>query len=283
MAAPTRSPLRCVRLPEAADTSRRASLPVQNDQTPPPTTARLWEIDVARGVAVVLMIFFHLMWDLQFLGLSDVNVFSTPWQAFARGIGSSFAFLMGLSLALVGARLRSSATLWHYALRRGGLIFGLGMLITLATYLALGDQYVRFGILHLLGSMLVLAAPLMFAPAWAAFVVGVAMIILGVLLSGQTIAGPWLLWLGVQQVGVAMADYYPLLPWGGPMVLGVAVGQWVYPGGVRRRALPDLAPAAPVRGLALLGRHSLLIYLVHQPILLAILFGLRRWLVSEGS
>lgn len=258
----------------------RVSLPVQHDPIPPRTTARLWEIDVARGVAVVLMVFFHLMWDLQFLGLSDVNVFSTPWQAFARGIGSSFAFLMGLSLALVGARLRSRRALWRYALRRGGLIFGLGMLITLATYLALGDQYVRFGILHLLGSMLVIAVPFVFAPTWAVLLAGLAMIVLGALLAGQVIDGPWLLWLGVQQAGVAMADYYPLLPWGGPTLLGVSFGQWAYPGGARRQALPDFASTTPARALGLLGRHSLLIYLAHQPILLAILFGLRRWFVS---
>ncbi len=46
---------------------------------------------MARGIAVVLMIFFHLMWNLQFLGLSDVNVFSAPWQAFARGSVASAA------------------------------------------------------------------------------------------------------------------------------------------------------------------------------------------------
>ncbi len=69
---------------------------MQTHPTAARTRARLWEIDVARGVAVVLMVYFHLMWDLQFLGLSSVNVFSVPWQAFARGIGSSFAFLMGL-------------------------------------------------------------------------------------------------------------------------------------------------------------------------------------------
>lgn len=251
---------------------------MDSSPTRPGATARLWEIDVARGVAVVLMVFFHLMWDLQFLGLSEVNVFSTPWQTFARGIGSSFAFLMGLSLALVGARLGDRGALRRYALRRGGLIFVLGMLISLATYLALGDGYVRFGILHMLGSMLVVAAPLVFAPAWAALLAGLAMILLGALLAGRTVEEPWLIWLGVPQAGVAMADYYPLLPWGGPALLGVAFGLWAYPGGARRRRWPDLAATAPARALGLLGRHSLLIYLAHQPVLLALLFGLRRWL-----
>lgn len=248
----------------------------------PAIQSRWWEIDAARGVAVVMMVFFHLMWDLQFLGLSTVNVFSTPWQTFARGIGSSFVFLMGLSLALAGARLGGGGALWRYALRRGATIFGLGMLITLVTFLALGEQYVRFGILHLLGAMLIVAAPFVFLPAWRTLTVGLLMIVLGALIAGQSTQGPWLLWLGIPPAGVEMADYYPLLPWGGPALLGVAVGGWAYSRGTRRYSLPELARAPLVRSLSLLGQHSLLIYLAHQPILLALLFALRLSL-GRGS
>jgi uncharacterized membrane protein len=72
-----------------------------------------------------------------------------------------------------------------------------------------------------------------------------------------------------------MVDYYPLLPWGGAALLGVACGRLNYPDGRRRLSLPDLSAAAPVRALRFLGRHSLLIYLLHQPILLGALFGLQ--------
>jgi uncharacterized membrane protein len=70
---------------------------------------RLWELDALRGLAVVLMIVFHLTWDLQFLGLIVVDVFSRPWQIFARGIGSLFIFLLGVSLVLSSARAPSRA------------------------------------------------------------------------------------------------------------------------------------------------------------------------------
>lgn len=243
---------------------------------PAAAPSRLWEIDVARGVAVVLMVFFHLMWDLQFLGLSAVNVFSAPWQAFARGIGSGFGFLMGLALALVGARLSDQAKLWRYALRRGATIFGLGALISLATYVALGDEYVRFGILHMLGAMLIVATAFVPLGGWPAAAAGLTMIALGALVGPSSeISAPWLLPLGIPPAGVAMADYYPLLPWGGPVLLGVAFGSWAYPGGVRRWRLPGLGGAPVARGLGLLGRHSLLIYLAHQPVLLAALFAVR--------
>ena len=237
-------------------------------------TIRLWEIDAARGVAVVAMIFFHFMWDLQYIGLSSVHVFSTPWQIFARGIGTTFAFLLGLSLWLVSTRL-SRRERWRYAVRRSSTIVAIGLLITAGTYFFIGDAYVRFGILHLLGSMLVVSLPFVTAPLWLTLGVGLAMIAVGAYLSTLSAPFPWLIAVGVAQEGVAMVDYYPLLPWGGAALLGVACGRLSYPAGQRRVALPDLSAVAPIRALRLLGRHSLLIYVVHQPLLLGALYTLQ--------
>jgi uncharacterized membrane protein len=82
---------------------------------------------------------------------------------------------------------------------------------------------------------------------------------------------PWLLWLGIKQVGRSMVDHYPLIPWFGLALLGVFAGQTLYPNGQRRFALQDWSCSPPVRGLAFLGRHSLPIYLIHQPILFGLL------------
>lgn len=243
-------------------------------QITPPPARRLWEVDAARGVAVVAMIFFHFMWDLQYFGLTDVNVFSEPWQIFARSIGTTFTFLLGLSLWLVTTRL-SSRELWRYAVRRSLLLVGLGLLITLGTWLFVGDAYVRFGILHLLGSMLILSLPFIRAPLWLTVGVGLMMIGVGAYLTTLRAPFPWLVAFGVAQAGVEMVDYYPLLPWGGAALLGVACGRLCYPGGQRRLALSDLSAVAPIRTLRFLGRHSLLIYLLHQPILLGTLFALQ--------
>lgn len=237
-------------------------------------SARFWEVDAARGVAVLGMVFFHFMWDLQFFGLSSVNVFSTPWQIFARSIGTTFTFLLGLSLWLIATRLSPQA-LRRYAIRRGVTILGLGLLISLGTWLFVGDAYVRFGILHLLGTMLVLSLPFVRAPLWLTFAMGIAMIVGGAFLTPLRAPFPWLTALGVAQAGVEMVDYYPLLPWGGAALLGVTCGRLVYPDGQRSVALPELGALTPVCALRFLGRHSLLIYLLHQPILLGALFALQ--------
>ena len=237
-------------------------------------SARFWEVDAARGVAVLAMVFFHFMWDLQFFGLSGVNVFSAPWQVFARSIGTTFTFLLGLSLWLIATRLPPQA-LRRYALRRGVTILGLGLLISLGTWLFVGDAYVRFGILHLLGATLVLSLPFVRAPLWLTFGIGMVTIIGGAFLTTLRAPFSWLTALGVAQAGVEMVDYYPLLPWGGAALLGITCGRLAYPDGQRRIALPELGALAPVGALRFLGRHSLLIYLLHQPILLGALYALQ--------
>jgi uncharacterized membrane protein len=234
---------------------------------------RIWEIDGARGLAVVLMIFYHLVWDLAYFDFAGVNVFSSGWQTFARSIGTTFIFLSGVALVLwAGRHARPWPLVARYTLRRGGLLFALGMVITLATYAFVGQSYVRFGILHLLGSALILATPFLYLPPLASIVAGLLLIGGGFALNQTTVSFPWLIWLGVLQSGVAMVDYYPVLPWFGVTLLGIAAGRMFYPQGQRRIALHDLSCLPPLRGLIWLGQHSLAIYLVHQPVLIGLLF-----------
>ena len=123
---------------------------------------RFWEVDLVRGIAVIEMIYFHFMWDLSFFRISDVNMLSSGWQNFARSIGSTFIFVMGLSLTLTYNRAIAKGGgdgLFNKFLRRGLKIFAWGMLITVATYFFAGRQFVVFGILHLLGATMILAYP----------------------------------------------------------------------------------------------------------------------------
>jgi uncharacterized membrane protein len=71
-----------------------------------------------------------------------------------------------------------------------------------------------------------------------------------------------------------MVDYYPVLPWFGLALLGIFTGYSLYPQGVRRFSLPDGSAFPPFQALRFLGRHSLLIYVIHQPILIGLLMAL---------
>lgn len=230
-----------------------------------------------RGIAIILVVFYHFVWDVGYFGLYPVNALSPGWLAFARGIGTSFIFLLGLSLTLSYNRYlqrRGQPAPFDKYLGRGAKIFALGLLITGVTYFAIGRGFVIFGILHLLGLAVILAYPFLRLNKWLSLALGLVLIGLGVYLNRLSVSFPWLIWLGVKQQGRAMFDYYPLLPWFGVALLGIFAGRSLYPQGRPRLALPDLSAAPLVRGLSFLGQHSLPIYLIHQPVLIAIIIGL---------
>lgn len=233
---------------------------------------RLWEVDLARGLAVGGMVIYHLLFDLDFFELVRLDTGSGPWLALARGVAVTFLLLVGISLTLSHSRgvLRGKRSGFLKYLERGAKIFALGLVITAATRYFLGEAYVRFGVLHLIGLSVVLAYPLV-ARGRAALLLGAATITVGLYTRTLTVGFPWLLWLGLRPEGLYTVDYFPLLPWFGVVLLGVFLGNVLYPGYSRTFPPPDMRGSAPVRGGCLIGRRALLVYLVHQPLILAAL------------
>jgi len=219
------------------------------------------------------MVLYHFTWDLVYFGLYQANLLTGPWQTFARSIAMIFIFVMGISLTLSYQQaVQRTGHTRHFAkyLRRGGQIFGLGLIVTGATYFFIGRGFVVFGILHAIGLSIIAAYPFLGRSKWLSLVAGVAAIGLGLYLNSLVVSYPWLVPLGVKQSGRYMVDYYPFFPWFGVALLGIFAGQALYPGGIRRFDLPDWSQVAFVRGIRFLGRHSLLIYVTHQPILIGL-------------
>jgi uncharacterized membrane protein len=154
---------------------------------------------------------------------------------------------------------------------RGLELFGLGMVATLVTWLFLGSGFVVFGILHFIGLSVILGI-LFTRFKFTNILLGAAAIMFGLYLQGLATEGPWLLWLGLMPMGFYSVDYFPLLPWFGIFLFGIAFGNAFYPKGKRAFRIPDLAKNFFAKYVCFLGRHSLLIYLVHQLIIVAILW-----------
>lgn len=238
---------------------------------------RFWEIDALRGVAIVMMVIFHLMWDFWAYDIiPNLVLYAGFWKYFQRTCANLFLILVGVSLAVVtmqrmGDDLSGRPPFRPY-LWRGLKIFGCGMLVTLVVWAA-GIGYVHFGVLHLIGFASIAAYPLLRERGinlilWAIFFVA------GYLLLTSRFDFPWLLWLGFVPHNYFPNDYFPVIPYFGVVLLGIFFGNSLYGPEGRRFLLPDISQWLPIRGLRWLGRHSLIIYLTHQLVLFAILAAL---------
>ncbi len=233
---------------------------------------RLWEVDAARGVAILMMALYHLLYDLDTFAGYAINSTSGFWARFADATAFSFVFLVGVSLTLSysreGNRRRGRCLFGKYLLR-GARIFGYGMLLTAFSWL-MGIGVILFGILQLIGVSIILAYPFLRFKTLS-LILGLLVIAAGAYVQSRGLSSEsvLLLPLGVVPTDISMPDYRPLLPWFGVALLGVFAGNLVYGNGGRiaRNAERPLA-ATP---LTFLGKHSLVIYLIHQPIIVALL------------
>lgn len=254
------------------------------------TQPRFFEIDLCRGIAILMMVLFHTLFDISYFSLAPVNVASGFWRYFAYATATLFLFVVGVSLVVSQARAASTLSGFPLAkkfLLRGAGIFCLGLLVTLATWLYIPTGCILFGILHLIG-VSVMLSPLFFRLKKYNLPAGFAFIAIGLfaipLINPVTISLPaagafLLLPLGLHSATFWSVDYTPLFPWFGVVLVGLGTGEFLYGDGVRHFTMPRL-PDIVVMPLSFLGRHSLLIYLVHQPaiiLLLAVLTGTPVW------
>jgi uncharacterized membrane protein len=230
---------------------------------------RFWEVDAARGIAIIMMIVYHCTYDLDTLGGYHIQSTTGYLALFADVTAGLFLFLVGISLAI--SRTRTSLTGWRLFgkyLARGLRILAYGVVLTVI-FLALGMGVVAFGILHLIGFSIILAYPFL-SLRLTNLVLGTVIFVAGQYVLAQDLYSQsfWLLPFGVVPEGVMMPDYRPLLPWFGVVLIGLFFGNVVYGG---RPAVPEDKAPVLARPLLPLGRNSLFIYLIHQPIIIALL------------
>ncbi len=232
--------------------------------------SRIELLDFARGIALIAMTIFHFGFDLELLGVKDAGFISQPhWKYFARAIASSFLFLAGFSLYLSHGK----GILWTSWKPRMVKIVAAALLITIATYFATPDQYIFFGILHAIAFASVARLIFLRIP-WPVIVV-IAIGVFAMRYYGRTalLDAPYWYWTGLSAANPNSSDYVPVFPWFSAPLLGIAIAKicnqmrWF-----EALAKPQL-DQAPARALKFIGRHSLVYYLLHQPIMIAALFA----------
>jgi uncharacterized membrane protein len=237
--------------------------------------ARIDAVDALRGAAICMMIVYHAAFDLNWFHFISTDFNHHPfWLCFRDLIVGSFLLLVGVSLVLAHRAAISPRRYW----RRIALVGACALLVTAASYAAFPRTFITFGILHCIVVSSLLAWPLVRFPR-AALWVGLVVIAVGTaigvtLLDPPWLKGvalfdlPWLNWIGLMTHRPATEDYVPMLPWFGVVLVGIRVGAWL----VKHR-LPAVQRSSRVAPgwLTWLGRHSLLVYMVHQPIMIGIL------------
>lgn len=240
------------------------------------TNKRFLALDGLRGLTVISMIIYHAMWDLVFLFDVNISWFRTNaayiWQ---QSICYTFILLSGFCFSLGRKRIR-----------RGLTVFLAGFLIALVTGLIMPNEAIYFGVLTLLGScMLITAAlerPLKRCNPFLGLVLCAGLfVITRNINSGGLGFENWEIcslpralyrnlataYLGFPPIGFRSADYFSLVPW----IFLFGAGYFLY-GVVGKKGLPDFLRKERAPFLEKIGRRSLLVYIVHQPVIYGVLY-----------
>lgn len=235
------------------------------------SSTRLAVLDLARGLAVVAMAAYHFSWDLSWFGFVDWPVSQgSQWRTFAMLIAGSFLFASGISLELS----HYNGIRWRPFAQRLGKIVLAAAAVSLVTYYTFGNAFVRFGILHSIAVSSVIALPFTRLPATAAAIAAVFTLSLPYWASSFFFNGDLWLWTGLGTPAVGSVDYVPLAPWAGVVLAGVAVSKAFRTFNVWQKLANFRFDGAAGRFTKLLGRHSLPIYLLHQPILYGLVWAM---------
>jgi len=235
---------------------------------------RFWEIDLLRGIAVIMMVIFHFFYDLNYLSVYKLDLYSGYFFIFVIIIGALFFILVGVSLTLSYSKSKKALTkkeLKLKYLRRGLKIFALGIVITIITWIYLNEGFVIFGVLHCIGLSIIIAYPFLKLRFYN-LILGFVLIFVGIILKNMTFDFSWFVWIGLKPYQFYTVDYFPLLPWFGVVLIGIFLGNTFYKKNERRFRLMDLSRLKIIRFFCFLGRHSLIIYFINQPLLLFIIF-----------
>lgn len=224
-------------------------------------THRIWELDFLRGLALIMMIYFHVIYDMKDIFGYDV-VYDTGINRWIGRISAiMFIFISGIS-----------STLSRSNLKRGIKVLSAGLAISLVTYIYDPGFIVKFGILHFLGVSMLLYPLFRKIHPVALLLAGTAVILAGNAVSQVNAANDYFFVFGLTSSNFFSSDYYPVLPWLGVFLYGVAAGKTLYSSG---KSLFKFTLKDNIISRA--GRNTLIIYLIHQPVIIAILTIIKRF------
>jgi len=220
---------------------------------------RIATLDLLRSLAIVLMVIFHFIYDLKFFGYYETTIpDEQPWRAFRYLILTLFISCVGAGMVLAH---KGQLNTRKFLLRLGQIAAG-AAIISVTSLVMFPEQWIHFGVLHFIAVATLLTIPVLNSPQLAAAMGA------GVIAAYNVgwLSHWWPFQYYANLIPAYSVDFVPLFPWIGVAWLGVALGhsQWLQS--------DPLAAIHHAKTYALPGRHSLIIYLVHQPLLFTLLW-----------
>lgn len=217
---------------------------------------RIWELDFLRGLAMILMIYFHLIYDMK-----ELYGYSVNYE------GNITYYIGKLSAILFIAISGISTTLSRSSWKRGLKVIGAALLVTLVSYIFDKNFFVVFGILHFIGLSMILSGIFKKLGNLTLLAAGALIIVVGYTIPLDNFSNDYLMMLGIRSQAFTSSDYYPLIPYLGIFLIGMVLGRILYS---KKKSLFNPLPCHRIISAA--GRHTLLVYLIHQPVILLILY-----------
>lgn len=228
---------------------------------------RIQAVDTARGLAIFGVVFFHVVWDLEYTGFISGIVRNPWWLLFGKFLAMTFMFLVGVSLVL--AHRAGSRPGPFY--RRLGMVSAAAIAITVVTYLTFPESFVYFGILHAIVLATLIGRPFV-GRSLGFCVAGIVVLMTAPLLfSSGHFDSRWLAWTGFAISPPPSNDFVPVFPSVAFTLLGILTARFFQDYVPRERFQALVAWTDRLAVLNWAGRNSLAIYLLHQPLLLGIM------------
>lgn len=232
---------------------------------------RLNRIDIARGLALTAMAIYHTGWDLEFFGYMQAGTATHGgWKLFARLIASSFLILVGFSLYLAHGK----AIRWQAFGKRFAMISVAAAAITGLTWYTSPSSFIFFGILHQIALASLLGLLFLRLPAPIILIIALLIFIAPDYAKSEFFNAPLLGFIGLGTITPISNDYVPLFPWFSAVLTGIALAKICQTYNFYQWLQSTDQEAQLAKPLTFIGQHSLAFYLIHQPVLMALIYGL---------
>lgn len=236
---------------------------------------RFFELDLIRSFAIVGMVIYHLLFDLTLIFSVNIPVESGLLLYLARATAITFLVLVGISLVIYFDSLNGKILKkFRGIFKRSLFILFFAYLITFVTSILFPNESIEFGILHLIGFSMLLSFPFLIIkskilPIISAMFIAIISILIKFPNSNNLVFIPF----GVYPQNFASLDYFPIIPWFTVILIGVFIGKIYHPWRLKQNLFAKCTKTQSF--LQFTGQNSLLIYLIHQPIIYSVLLSIK--------